>query len=67
MKTFEKPFCEVVLFRNDVIATSCNDNYCYCWDKEDDWGPGANDCKADIAHCTCKVNYIAGTANCIVL
>ena len=63
-KSYKKPLLEIVRFDDGVITSS--NNYCYCYDGEDDWGQGQNDCGADIAFCTCKVNYIAGTANCVV-
>ena len=61
MKTFEKPFCEVVQFKGNIIADS---NYCYCWDGAYDFGEGANDCGNDIGYCTCKINHTPQTANC---
>jgi len=61
MKKFVKPSFEVVRFHNDIIS---NSNYCYCYDGEDDWGQGQNDCTRDTAFCTCIINHIAGTMNC---
>ena len=60
MKRFTKPYCEVVHFTNNVIATSA----CGCDVGGFDFG--TNNCTNDTpAQCTCQVNYVAGTANCI--
>ena len=61
VKSFVKPFCEVVRFSGSIMTVSG----CGCWDGEDDWGTGA-DCTSDIAYCDCEKNNLPGQANCCV-
>ena len=58
MKSFDKPFCEVIRFDGGVMTASSS---CGCWDGEDDWGKV---CTGDVGYCACTVNHNPAQDNC---
>lgn len=58
-KLFREPLLEVIHFNEKIVASS----NCGCHDEE--WCPADyTNCTGDSAFCECRVNHIAGTANC---
>ena len=56
---YVKPYCEIVRFNGNVIATS----NCGCFDGATDWGSD-NLCPTDYGTCECQVNHNPAVANC---